>query len=215
MRSNKIHNVDLFTQAANEHFQKHIKTQSKQALMIIKGKVDWDKLLAPLKKKLAAEKADLAPAGRKPHDLLVIVKCFLLQTIYNLSDPRLEEEIADRRSFQIFLDLTSNDSIPDETSICRYRELFARLGLDRVLFESFNKQLTEQNLIIGKGTIVDATLKQAQATPGSNRDKDASFTKRLNNAVNQLYRIMAIVGVIYLSYIPILIYRFCKEVPVV
>ena len=57
MRSNKIHNVDLFTQAANEHFQKHIKTQSKQALMIIKGKVDWDKLLAPLKKKLAAEKA--------------------------------------------------------------------------------------------------------------------------------------------------------------
>ena len=38
MRSNKIHNVDLFTQAANEHFQKHIKTQSKQALMIIKEK---------------------------------------------------------------------------------------------------------------------------------------------------------------------------------
>ena len=180
MRSNKIHNVDLFTQAANEHFQKHIKTQSKQALMIIKEKVDWEKLLAPLKKKLAAEKVDLAPSGRKPHDLLVIVKCFLLQTIYNLSDPRLEEEIADRRSFQIFLDLTSNDSIPDETSICRYRELFARLGMDRVLFKSFNKQLTKQNLIVGKGTIVDATLKQAQATPESNRDKDASFTKRGN-----------------------------------
>lgn len=180
MRSNKIHNVDLFTQNANEHFQKHIKTQSKQALMIIKEKVNWEKLLSPLKKKLSAEKADLGPAGRKPHDLLVIVKCFILQTIYNLSDPRLEEEIADRRSFQIFLDLTSNDSIPDETSICRYRELFARLGLDRVLFESFNRQLAEQKLIVGKGTIVDATLKQAQATPESERDKDATFTKRGN-----------------------------------
>lgn len=178
MRSNKIHNVDLFTQVANEHFQKHVKTQSKQALMIIKEKVDWHKLLAPLKKKLACEKADLAPAGRKPHDLLVIVQCFLLQTIYNLSDPRLEEEIADRRSFQMFLDLTSNDSIPDETSICRYRELFARLGLDRILFDSFKNQLAEQGMIIGKGTIVDATLKQAQATPESHRDNDASFTKR-------------------------------------
>ena len=88
---------------------------------MINKKINWEKLVAPLKKTLAAVKADLSPAGRKPHDLVVIVKCFLLQTIYNLSDPRLEEEIADRRSVQIFLDLTSNDSIPDETTICRYR----------------------------------------------------------------------------------------------
>ena len=181
MRSNKIHNVDLFTQAANDYFQKHVKTQSKQALMMINKKINWEKLVAPLKKKLAGVKADLSPAGRKPHDLIVIVKCFLLQTIYNLSDPRLEEEIADRRSFQIFLDLTSNDSIPDETTICRYRELFARLGLDRMLFESFNKQVAAQHLIVGKGTIVDATLKQAQATSSSNRDQDATFTQRQGN----------------------------------
>jgi len=177
-RSNKIHNIDLFTQTANENFEKHIKTHSKQALKIINDKINWDTLLAPLKKKLASEKQELSPAGRRPHDLLVIVKCFLLQTIYNLSDPRLEEEIADRRSFQIFLELTSNDSIPDETTICRYRELFARLGLDRMLFDSFNKQLTLQGLIVGKGTLVDATLKQAQATPQSKRDQDATFTSR-------------------------------------
>lgn len=178
MRSNKIHNVDLFTQAANEHFQKHLKTQSKQALMIIDTKIDWAKLLAPLEKKFAAEKAHLSSVGRRPHELVLIVKCFLLQTLYGLSDPRLEEEIADRRSFQMFLHLTSHDSIPDETTICRYRELFARLGLDRMLFESFNKQLAALNLIIGKGTIVDATLKQAQATPASKRDQEATFTKR-------------------------------------
>jgi IS5 family transposase len=34
------------------------------------------------------------------------------------------------------------------------------------------------NLIVGKGTIVDATIKQAQATSGSNRDKDADFTQK-------------------------------------
>jgi IS5 family transposase len=178
MRSNKIHNVDLFTQAANDHFHKHIKTQSKQALMHIDKKINWDSLLAPLKKKLEQENTGDSPAGRKPHALLVIVKCFLLQTIYGLSDPRLEEEIADRRSFQIFLGLSSNDSIPDETTICRYRELFARLGMDKMLFDSFNKQLAQQKLFVGKGTIVDATLKQAQATPESGRDTDADFTKR-------------------------------------
>lgn len=90
----------------------------------------------------------------------------------------MEEEIADRRSFQIFLDLNSLDSIPDETTICRYREMFARLGLDKKLFYEFNKQLKGLNLIIGKGTIVDATIKQAQATSLSNRDKDADFTQK-------------------------------------
>ena len=42
----------------------------------------------------------------------------------------------------------------------------------------FNKQLTELNFIVGKGTIVDATIKQAQAKPSSKRDNDADFTKK-------------------------------------
>lgn len=107
MRSNKIHNADLFTQAANDRFQKQVKTQSKQALEIIDRAIDWRKLLEPLEQKLKRVKAHLSPAGRKPHDLVVIVKCMLLQYLYGLSDPRLEEEIADRRSFQIFLGLVS------------------------------------------------------------------------------------------------------------
>ena len=178
MRSNKINNVDLFTSAANDSFSKHIKTQSKQALETIKATINWEKLLKPIEKEILRVKANNSHAGRTTFDLLVIVKCFILQTIYNLSDPRLEEEIADRRSFQIFLDINSNDSIPDETTICRYREMFARLGLDKKLFNEFNKQLKSLNLIVGKGTIVDATIKQAQATSGSNRDNDADFTKK-------------------------------------
>ena len=177
-RSNKIQNVDLFTQAATEQYQKHIRTQSKQALQRINEVVNWTLLLQPIEERLSSQKASASPVGRKPHDLLVIVKCMLLQKMYGLSDPRLEEEIADRRSFQLFLGLTSGDSIPDETAICRYRKLFAELKIDTMIFENFNKQLGREGLIVGKGTIVDATLKEAQATPGSGRDTDASFTKR-------------------------------------
>jgi IS5 family transposase len=49
--------------------------------------------------------------------------CFILQAIYSLSDPRLEEDIADRYSFQIFLGLSRGEAIPDETTFCRGREL--------------------------------------------------------------------------------------------
>ena len=178
MRSNKLHNADLFTEAANAHFEKHIKTQSKRALEILNAKVNWQHLLRPIEAAIAKERSSVSSAGRPSHNLLVIVKCFLLQSMYNLSDPRLEEEIADRRSFQIFLGLVSHDAIPDETTICRYREIFARLGLDKRLFRLFNTQLTALGLIVGKGTIVDATLKQAQAFGGGRRDKDAQYTSR-------------------------------------
>lgn len=178
MRSNKIHNVDLFTQSANDGFRKHIRTQSKQALELINARVDWGRLAKPIEKALTKERISDSAAGRSRIDSVVIIKCFLLQMMYNLSDPRLEEEIADRRSFQIFLGLSSHDSIPDETTICRYRELFSRLGLDKKLFQGFNRQLAEQGLIIGKGTIVDATLKQAQSFGGGRRDPDAKYTSR-------------------------------------
>jgi len=178
MRTNKIDNADLFTQSANDKYKKHVKTQSKEALEIINKIVDWSDLITPLEKQIQR-----SSTGRKPFSLLVIVKCFIIQTIYNLSDPRLEEEIADRRSFQIFLGLNSGDSIPDETTICTYRKIFSAKGLDTQLFKTFNDQLTSKGFIVGKGTLVDATIMPSYTNSKSNdnignRDKDADFTKR-------------------------------------
>ena len=174
---NKIDNDDLFTTEISEHYHKHIKIHNKKTLNFINEKIDWQKLLQPIERVLSI-KAGLSSSGSPSHDLLMIMKCFLLQNMYSLSDPRLEEEIADRRSFQLFLGMVSGDSIPDETTICRYRELFARLALDQKLFTSFSKQLAERGLIFGKGTIVDATIKEAQDTINSHHDTDAHFMKR-------------------------------------
>jgi IS5 family transposase len=174
MRTNKINNLDLFTQTANGHFQKHIKTKSKLALEIIDKLVHWNSLLASLEPAISRFER-----GRKPFPLLVIIKCFILQSIYGLSDPRLEEEIADRRSFQIFLGLSSGDSIPDETTICRYRELFAREKLDKKLFKAFYQQLKDNGMVVEKGTMIDASIKGSYTRPSSqSRDQDATFLKR-------------------------------------
>ena len=58
MRSNKINNVDLFTQAANDKFSKHIKTKSKEALEIIKSRINWEKLLKPIEEEILKIKAN-------------------------------------------------------------------------------------------------------------------------------------------------------------
>ena len=175
MRSNKIDNLDLFTHSANNSFTKHIETQSKRALEIIDQNINWNKLVKPLEYVF-----NRSERGRKPFPLLLIVKCFILQTIYGLSDPRLEEEIADRRSFQLFLGINTGDSIPDETTICRYRDLFARYGLDRKLFNAFGKELKRTGLLLEKGTLIDATIKESRTKPGNKRDADANFTIKRN-----------------------------------
>lgn len=56
MRSNKINNIDLFTSAANDTSNKHIKTQSKQALDIIKSNIDWKKLIEPIEEIITKQK---------------------------------------------------------------------------------------------------------------------------------------------------------------
>ncbi|MCJ7812367.1 IS5/IS1182 family transposase, partial [bacterium] len=94
MRTNKIHNIDLFTQFANDHFKKHIKTKSKIALEILKEQIDWSELVTPIELELDKNRSK-EPAGRRPFSVLTIVGCFMLQSIYGLSDPCLEEEIAD------------------------------------------------------------------------------------------------------------------------
>ena len=177
MRTNKVYSTDLFTDIANEAFKKHIKTQSKNALEILDQSIDWEELVKPIDQVLS-EYRSKEPAGRPPYPTETIVKCFLLQNMYNLSDPRLEEEIADRRSFQMFLHINNGDSIPDETTICTNRKLYSKLNLDRILFERFNSMLEEQDMLIERGTIVDATIKNAQATPRSKRDTDARHTKK-------------------------------------
>ena len=63
MRSNKINNIDLFTSTANDTFNKHIITQSKQALEIIKSKINWKKLLKPVEQVISKQKNN-SPADR-------------------------------------------------------------------------------------------------------------------------------------------------------
>lgn len=177
MRTNKVQTTDIFTYVATEDYKKHIRTQSKQALEVLDKSIDWNELVGPIEKVLK-EKRSKEPAGRPPYPTITIVKCFLLQHMYDLSDPRLEEEIADRRSFQMFLHINQGDSIPDETTICVQRKQYAQLNLDKLLFESFNRILEQKNMLLERGTLIDATIKNAQAKPGIKRDMDAKHTKK-------------------------------------
>lgn len=120
--------------------------------------------------------------GRPSHPPLMMFKALLLQQWYNLSDPGLEEAICDRLSFRRFLGLSLADTVPDETRICRFRNMLAQANLGERLFGMLEEQLQAKKLIVRRGTLIDASLIKAQphqprrgeASP----DPEAEWTSR-------------------------------------
>jgi transposase, IS5 family len=72
---------------------------------------------------------------------LTYVKLLLLQQWYGLSDPGLEEAVDDRLSFRRFAGLPLDESVPDHSTIWRFRQALAAHGLAEALFEEINRQL--------------------------------------------------------------------------
>jgi len=69
-----------------------------------------------------------------------------------------EEFIHDRISFRKFLEIKDEDTIPDETTICKFRNALIKDDLLESIFLELRKSMTEKNLILNEGTLVDATL---------------------------------------------------------
>jgi IS5 family transposase len=135
---------------------------------------------APLEGVLA--KLERGTQGRPPHSAMLMFRLCLLQMFYNLSDPEVETQAADRLSFRKFLGLSLTDKVPDETSLVRFRQKLAAEGIDQELFGLVNGQLEQQGFIVKRATLIDATLVRAATAnkaPGAKPlDPDASYTKK-------------------------------------
>ena len=136
--------------------------------------------------------------GRPSHPPLIMFKALLLQQWYGLSDPGLEEAICDRWSFQRFLGLSLKDPVPDETRICRFRNMLAQADLGERLFGLLEEQLDAKGLLVRRGSLIDATLVKAQphaprkgeASPDpeadwTRRGKDGHFGYKVHLTVDQ------------------------------
>lgn len=65
--------------------------------------------------------------GRPPFDPVVMFKILVLQALYSLSDEATEFQIKDRLSFQRFLGLGLEGTVPDATTVWLFRERLVKL----------------------------------------------------------------------------------------
>ena len=103
--------------------------------------------------------------GRPPLPLERMFRIYCLQQWYDLSDPAAEDALYDSITMRQFAGVrTDEDVIPDESSILGFRHLLERHQLSEQLFTEINAHLAEHGFVIGKGTIVDATIINAPSS---------------------------------------------------
>lgn len=162
--------------------------RSTQFLSEMKPLIPYDTIEAVLIEK-GIYKPNRGKQGRPSIAAKVLVGALFLQSWYGLSDPMTEELIHDRISFRKFLDIKDEDTIPDETTICKFRNALIRENLLEMIFNEVKSQMMEKNLILNEGTLVDATLihasepKRKRNEHGkviSNKaaDSDATYTSK-------------------------------------
>ena len=141
--------------------------------------LDWSALEVIVEGVYASREGGLA------YPLLTYVKLLLLQQWYGLSDEGLEAAVDDRLSFRRFAGIPLSESVPDHSSVWRFREELAERGLAEKLLAEVNRQLDAKGLVLRRGTLIDATsLEAAVRPPGgdagevSGRDPQAGWTKK-------------------------------------
>lgn len=134
--------------------------------------------------------ATYSQGGRPACRVGVLLRIMILQHLYGLSDPQVEEQIKDRLSFQKFIQLDAHEAVPDETTICRFRQRLIECHLHVQLLDLLNGQLEARGYIVKRTTLVDATIVESSrkrpeveaAANGTAPDAQASYTRNASRS---------------------------------
>jgi IS5 family transposase len=108
-----------------------------------------------------------------------MLRIYFLQW-FNLSDPAMEDALYDSESMRRFAGIElSEDAIPDEATILRFRHLLEKHYLTQAIFAQIRSLLEQKRLLLKFGTIVDATIIEA---PPSTKNEDKARDPEMHQA---------------------------------
>jgi|SRR6185437_9812006 len=152
--------------ASAEYAMKKKRTRREKFLGEMERIVPWSRLIAviePLYPKSGR-------VGRQPIGLPKMLRMYCLQQWYGLADEALEDALYDSQALRDFVGIDlSRESVPDATTLLKFRHLLQANDLTRALFDEINAHLGQQGLLMRAGTIVDATI---IAAPSSTKNED-------------------------------------------
>ena len=89
------------------------RTNKKEFLEKMDGLIPWDEWLRIIEP--VFYKGEI---GNKPYPLILMLRIFILQNLYDLADMKVMYEIIDSRAFSEFCDVNSPNQVPDGATRC-------------------------------------------------------------------------------------------------
>ncbi len=109
-----------------------------------------------------------------------MLRMYLLQIWFNLSDPATEDAIYDSYAMRKFTGINfMTESVPDETTLCKFRHLLEANSLNKLI----GRIMVQTGHMMKGGTIVDATIINAPSSTKNAqkaRDPEMHQTKKGN-----------------------------------
>lgn len=165
--------------AQSEYARKKKKTRRERFLLEMEQVVPWAKLIG-----LIEPHYPTGRRGRPPIGIERMLRIYFLQQWYTLADEALEDAIYDSQALRTFagIDLSVED-VPDATTLLKFRHLLEEHELTKAILSEINSYLSERQLIVREGTIIDATIIGApSSTKNQKRERDPEMhqTKKGN-----------------------------------
>jgi len=135
---------------------------------------EWVELIRPFYPK--------GEQGRPPLGIELMLRMYLLQIWFNLSDEMTEDSIYDSYSMCHFMGLNlSEQRVPDATTLLKFRHLLEEHHLGEKIFDAIKELLEAKGCMMRGGTIVDATILDAPSSTknaSGKRDPEMHSTQK-------------------------------------
>ena len=122
--------------------------------------------------------------GRPVKGIETLLRMYLLQNWFNLSDEGVEDAIYDSYAFRKFMKIDFvNEQVPDATTLLKFRHMIEENHIGEVFFNAIKRVMDATGHIMHGGTIVDATIINAPSSTKNaekKRDPEMHQTKKGN-----------------------------------
>jgi IS5 family transposase len=149
-------------------FRKRV-TKREEFLKAMDDFIPWDEWVACIEPYYPDGKR-----GRPPLGIEKMLRMYLLQCWFNLSDEGIEDAIYDSYALRSFMKINFvNEQVPDATTLLKFRHLLEEHNIGEVFFHAIVTTLEKCGYMMRGGSIVDATLIQApSSTKNAKKQRD-------------------------------------------
>jgi len=162
-----------------EYSNRRKKTRREEFLESMDQIIPWDHWVGMIRKYYPSGKR-----GRPTRGIETMLRMYLMQNWFNLSDVGIEDAIYDSYAMRNFMRIDFlTEQVPDATTLLKFRHLLEEHQIGEKIFADVKERLEKAGLIMHGGTIVDASIIAAPSSTknqSGKRDEEMHQTKKGN-----------------------------------